>query len=116
MSTLGVVSGLALILFTLLEGFESIVLPRRVTRPYRFTVFFYRATWRVWNALARLVRRPKWRETVLSYYGPLSLLTLFAFAAIVIALGPEKKGLSFTDPGQGGGRHSPSGSRRMTTR
>ena len=36
-----------------------------------------------------------------------TMLTLFAFAAIVIALGPEKKGLSFTDPGQGGGRHSP---------
>jgi len=38
-----------------------------------------------------------------------TMLTLFAFAAIVIALGPEKKGLSFTDPGQGGGRHSPDG-------
>jgi Ion channel len=87
MAPLGVVSGLALILFTLLEAFESIVLPRRVTRPYRFTVFFYRSTWCVWYALSQLVRPPKWRETLLSYYGPLSLLALFAFWAVCLVYG-----------------------------
>jgi hypothetical protein len=67
----------ALILLVLLEGFESMVLPRRVTRPYRFTRFYYQGTWRLWRALAGGLRPGKRRETFLSFFGPLSLLTIF---------------------------------------
>jgi len=34
------ISGIALILLVLWEGFETIVLPRRVTRSFRLTRFF----------------------------------------------------------------------------
>ena len=44
-------AGAALILLVLWEAFETIVLPRRVTRRVRLTRLFYRATWRPWVAL-----------------------------------------------------------------
>jgi hypothetical protein len=71
------------------EAFETIVLPRRATRRFRFTRLFYRSTWVPWRAAARRMRRFKSRETFLSFYGPLSLLFLFVFwaAAIILAFG-----------------------------
>jgi hypothetical protein len=54
------------------------ILPRRVTRRVRFTRGFYRLTWRPWVFLAKLIRKPKRRETYLSLFGPLSLLVLLA--------------------------------------
>jgi hypothetical protein len=39
-----VILGLVLILMVLWETFETIVLPRRVTRQFRLTRFFYRVT------------------------------------------------------------------------
>src|SRR5258707_13670724 len=81
--------GLALIFLMLMEGFEAMVWPRRVTRPYRFTRYFYRFTWHAWVAGARLIRASKRRQTYLSLYGPLSLLTLFAswVSGIIIGFG-----------------------------
>jgi len=79
--------GLLLIAAILWEAFETIVLPRRVTRRLRITVLFYRLTWRPWRAIARHCRSGKRRESFLSYYGPLSLLVLFIFWAVVLILG-----------------------------
>ncbi|MGZ8449241.1 MAG: hypothetical protein ACXWWV_06585 [Candidatus Deferrimicrobiaceae bacterium] len=41
-------SGIGLIAVVLWEGFENIVLPRRVTRRFRLIRLFYRRTWRPW--------------------------------------------------------------------
>jgi hypothetical protein len=79
--------GLVLILAILLEAFETVVLPRRVSRRLRITVLFYRMTWRPWRALARMMRRKKLRESFLGYYGPLSLLVLFIFWATLLIIG-----------------------------
>lgn len=68
------------------EAFETIVLPRRATRRFRFTRLFYRSTWAPWRVIARRMRRSKPRETFLSFYGPLSLLFLFVFWAVGIIL------------------------------
>jgi hypothetical protein len=81
------VFGLLLILAILLEAFETVVLPRRVSRRLRITVLFYRTTWAPWRALARTFRRKKLREGFLSYYGPLSLLVLFIFWATLLIFG-----------------------------
>jgi hypothetical protein len=54
-------AGLILVLAILLEAFETVVLPRRVSRRLRITVLFYRMTWRPWRALARLMSK-KLRE------------------------------------------------------
>ena len=71
------VFGLVMIVAILWEAFETIVLPRRVTRRLRITVLFYRCTWRPWRAFARLLHSSKRRESFLGYYGPLSLAVSF---------------------------------------
>jgi hypothetical protein len=88
MTTVSAVIGAAIVFLVLLETFESLVLPRRVTRRLRFTRLYYRVTWRIWFA-ATAFASPHRRETALSIFGPLSLLTLFAVwvAALIVGFG-----------------------------
>src|SRR5579864_1025405 len=78
--------GLLLMLATLWETFESIILPRRVTRRFRVARLFYRVSWAVWSAFNRLLPSKKVRESHLSYFGPLSLLMLFTVWAFALIL------------------------------
>ena len=78
--------GLLLLFATLWETFESIILPRRVTRRFRVARLFYRVTWAIWSAFNRRLRSKKVRESHLSYYGPLSLLLLFATWAFALVV------------------------------
>lgn len=78
MAILGTLASLVLICLVLWEGFEVMVLPRRVTRPYRFTRFFYRGSWIFWRVVARRLPAGKRRQSFLGVYGPLSLLALFS--------------------------------------
>jgi hypothetical protein len=82
-----VILGVLLILVVLWETFETIVLPRRVTRQFRLTRLFYRSTWQPWAALASMRGSRKKRDSMLSYYGPLSLLLLLALWALALVLG-----------------------------
>jgi len=84
MRILVAILGLFIALATLWEGFETIILPRRVTRPIRLVRIFYRVTWTLWSATSRRFRSTKFREAHLSYYGPLSLLGLFATWAFLL--------------------------------
>ena len=87
MGTLGTLGGF-LILFTILwDAFETVILPRRVTRRIRLASTFFRATWFPWRAAALRMRSTKRREAYFSYYGPLSLLSLFVvwFIGLVFA-------------------------------
>jgi Ion channel len=81
MSILLALIGLFVIFLVLMDGFEAMVLPRRVTHPYRFTRLYYRTSWRVWGTVAGLIRNNRRRQTVLSIFGPFSLLVLFALWA-----------------------------------
>src|SRR5574340_685474 len=87
MSELAAAAGVALILLVLWEAFETIVLPRRVTRQIRLTRLFYRCTWKLWAAIFGRVGPAKRRESYLSYYGPLSLLALLVVWAITLIAG-----------------------------
>jgi hypothetical protein len=80
------IAGLFVLFATLWEAFETIILPRRVTRPIRLVRMFYRVTWTGWAKINRLMRSKKLREAHLSYYGPLSLLGLFATWAVLLVL------------------------------
>lgn len=82
-----IIGGVALILDVLWETFETIVLPRRVTRHFRLTRYFYRSTWKPWAALAERLKNKKRRDSLISYYGPISLLLLLAFWAVALILG-----------------------------
>lgn len=82
-----VICGVALVVVVLWETFESLVLPRRVTRRFRLTRFFYRSTWIPYSALVERRRQKRQRDALLSYYGPLSLLLLLAFWAVTLVIG-----------------------------
>ena len=57
------------------EGFETLVLPRRIERPLRGTSFFYRKLWKVHRVVSRLFPLSA-RDNFLSTFGPFSLLLL----------------------------------------
>jgi hypothetical protein len=78
--------GLILLFATLWDAFETIILPRRVTRSFRLVRVFYQVTWKIWVVTGRMFRSKKSRETHLSYYGPLSILMLFATWALLLIL------------------------------
>jgi hypothetical protein len=78
------VAGIGLITFILVDAFETVVLPRRVTRPVRLARFLYWLVWRPWSAIGRRMRNP---QGFLAYYGPLSLIMLIVFWAIGLVTG-----------------------------
>jgi hypothetical protein len=79
--------GVVVLVSVLVDGFETIVLPRRVTRRLRLTRLFYRGLWRPWAALARLLPDGRSRDTYLGYFGPLSLLLLLSVWAVGLIVG-----------------------------
>jgi len=79
--------GVLLIAGILWDVFETIVLPRRVTRRIRPTRLFYRFTWAPWRAVAAAIKNKKRREIVLGVYGPLSILALLTFWAWSVIAG-----------------------------
>ncbi len=87
MPILAALAGLALLAVVLWDGFEAIVLPRRVTRKIRLTRMFFRYTWKVWSALARHMAPGKRRQAYLSIYGPSSTLFLLLVWAAGLILG-----------------------------
>ena len=48
--------GFALLFISLWDAFETIILPRRVTRSFRLVRLFYKFTWRLWSIAARISR------------------------------------------------------------
>jgi voltage-gated potassium channel Kch len=74
---IGTLAALALIIILLLDAFETILQPRRVTHRFRFARFFYRHSWLAWKFSALRLPAGKLRETFLGVFGPLSLLALF---------------------------------------
>lgn len=81
---LGCLGGALIIVLVLLDAFEALVSPRRVTRRLRPTRFFYVVTWAPWRAIGCAIKSKKKREGFLSIYGPLSLLLLFALWAFLL--------------------------------
>jgi Ion channel len=98
MSYLSAGVSLVLIAVVLVDAFELMLLPRRITHQFRFARLFYIYSWTPWAALARRMRSGKARSTFLSYFGPLSVLMLmsawaasliFAFALLQWSLGSK---------------------------
>ena len=87
MTVLAAVGGLLLIFIVLRDGFETVILPRRVTRRVSLTGLFYRTTWMPWAAGARWLPTGNPREYYLSFYGPLSLLLLLMVWAVSLIVG-----------------------------
>ena len=87
MRTLALVTGILSIFTVLFDAFQTIILPRRATGRFRLTRLFYIATWNPWIFFARGLHHPRKRETILGYYGPLSLILLLVVWAAGMVLG-----------------------------
>ncbi|MGH9499389.1 MAG: potassium channel family protein [Terriglobales bacterium] len=79
--------GLLLLFAVLLDAFETVVLPRRVRRQFRITIWFYRRTWIPWRAITGHIKSASRRENFLAYYGPLSLILLLGIWATGLIFG-----------------------------
>jgi len=82
-----IICGLAIIWMVLLDAFETVVLPRRVTRHFKLTAWFYRRTWIPWTGIARRIKTTSRRQNFLGYFGPLSLILLLEIWAAGLILG-----------------------------
>ncbi len=79
------VSGAVVVLIILHDAFETILLPRRISRQFRFARLVAQVNWSLCSTLAASMRPGKRRNTVLSHFGPLSfviLITLWALGLI----------------------------------
>lgn len=87
MSIVAGAGGALLVAAILWDVFETVVLPRRVTRRVGPARLLFRCLWALWRSVARFVQESSRRETFLSVYGPLSLIFVLAFWAGCLILG-----------------------------
>ena len=87
MSIPAIIAASVIIGVVLLDAFETVVLPRRVTRHFKLTAWFYRRTWVPWKWIASRIRTPSRQQSFLGYFGPLSLILLLEFWAAGLILG-----------------------------
>ncbi|MGA2427493.1 MAG: ion channel [Candidatus Acidiferrum sp.] len=80
-------AGIAIFFIVIWDAFESVILPRRVTRRFRLTRLFYRVTWVGSKFLVKFVPSRKTRDALLGFYGPISLLILIGVWAVGLVLG-----------------------------
>ncbi len=86
MQVVAAIGGVFLVMVILWEGFETIVLPRRVTRRFRLSRFLFRFFWRFWRGVTSLIPA-KFRETWLSFFAPLFNLLMIGFWVICLIIG-----------------------------
>jgi hypothetical protein len=68
----------------LLDAFQTIILPRRPVGRFQITHMFFRATWTPWRWLVAHWPVKRHRESMYSFYGPMSLLLLFVVWAALL--------------------------------
>ena len=87
MRILAVIFGIVVILLVAQDAFETIILPRRVARRFRLVRLITFVIQLGWKSLGYVTRAGARRESILSYLGPLSLLALFGFWAVLFVFG-----------------------------
>lgn len=88
MDTLKIGAGILLLLLILSDTFETIVLPRTVTRRLRLTRLYYMSLWGLYGLLTRRSRQQQGVESrFANAFGPLSLLLLILVWACGLILG-----------------------------
>jgi hypothetical protein len=87
MAWIGAAVALGLIFVIFVDAFEAMILPRRVRRGYPLVRIYFRSTWELWRAAAKLFP-PGWRRIGwLSFFGPLSLFGLLELWAAGLITG-----------------------------
>jgi hypothetical protein len=78
---------LVFIFVVLLDVFEVMILPRRVTRPLRLASTVNLVTWMPWMAIGQHIKKRNRREYFLGIYGPIGLLGLLVIWAAGLIIG-----------------------------
>ncbi len=87
MHSFAFIVGLLWTVATLLDAFETILLPRRINHRFRYSRLYYRNCWWIWRAIAARVADRRWREGMLGVFGPMSLLGLFGSWIVSLVFG-----------------------------
>ncbi len=69
------------------DAIQTVILPRRATGRFRITRLFYISTWKPWVYIGEHINNHKTREQFYGVYGPLSLILLLLFWAILLISG-----------------------------
>src|SRR4051794_35919443 len=102
------IAGLVVVVLTLRDAFETVVLPRTVQRRFRLTRLMVRATWPPIVGFSRLPIGGGRRDALFAMYGPLILLFLLAAWAVLLIVGFGLMFHSISDLGTARGVHEPS--------
>uniref|UniRef100_Q01RA5 K+ channel, pore region n=1 Tax=Solibacter usitatus (strain Ellin6076) TaxID=234267 RepID=Q01RA5_SOLUE len=70
----------------LVDAFNTLVLARRTRHVFRIARLYYQITWTPFAALARRIKSPLRRESLLGIFGPLSLLLLIVLWGVGLTL------------------------------
>ncbi len=81
------IAGLALLVVTFYDLFQSVVLPRPAVHKVQLARLIVRPLWRVWRWAGTRGRRIERNEARLAAFGPIALLTLFLTWAAALVLG-----------------------------
>ena len=87
LSFLAVSAGIALIILTLWDAFETVILPRSVVRLLRLSRTINAVVWPAWRAGAARARTEARRERYRSFYGPMSIILMLAIWAAALLFG-----------------------------
>ncbi len=87
MHVLAILAGVACVLLALLDAFQAVIMPRRAVGHFRITRLFYLTTWKPWCFAVGHVRNPRYKEALLSIFGPFSLVLLVALWALFLVAG-----------------------------
>src|SRR6516162_8095055 len=77
--------GLAIVVFTVTEALKTVVVPRAVSSLITRSVFIWLG--RVFDRVARLRKDYSFRDSVLAYYAPVSLVLLPGVWVLLIIVG-----------------------------
>ena len=86
---LAIAAGIVLVAVTLIDVFQSVVVPRAVGRLFRPSYYLSRANWTFWPRMAWWVypRNDAKREDLLAMYAPFNLVLLLMFWSFLLLVG-----------------------------
>jgi hypothetical protein len=89
LSALSVGLGILLVVATLSDVFQSVIVPRAVGRRYRLSYYLLHYSWDIWPKLAWRLhpRNEENREDFLAAYAPSTLVVMIAMWGVFLALG-----------------------------
>src|SRR2546421_12013884 len=79
--------GAVLVVATLYDVFQSVVMPRPSVGRLRLSVVLVRVGWRAWRQLAQRPHRLQTREAALAAYAPMAVVGLLVLWGFLLILG-----------------------------